>query len=269
MRKWSEIVIEAVGRGQKTFENVFNKTFQIGSIMQNRSITGYKGRIYEINKHDYDDSGNNYYVDILRTVNDNGQTVYQLIGLSINGKNGKLIDEKWDGALYKKYNFNVNYGFPETVESAKIIEKLLDELVKTNDFNKFIKDWKRLGYIESQKENQNTAFEKPLSRFAGMEGKEIKEGTILVNTWGYEQTNVDFYKVLSRKGDTVILRKLENKRLSFDNKRLASLEVPSDKFEGDSFKKKVIDGWKSEEVKMQFSNAIPWNGKPVEATHYA
>lgn len=269
MRKWYEIVTEAVTRGQKVFENLFSKTFNIQSVSNNNYLLdGHKGRNYQISYHDYDKSGNNYYVDIFRTVNDNGQTVYQLIGMMIPSKNGTLIDET-DGKLYRKYNFNINHGFPETVDSAKIIEKLLNDLVKTGDFNQFIKDWKRLAYIESQNENKNTAFDKPISKYAGVEGKEIKEGDFLEYIWGYDQTNVDFYKVLSRKGDTVTLRKVENKTIKFDKSRLASLEVPSDKFVDAPFKKRVVDGWKSQEVSMPYGICVPWDGKPVEATHYA
>jgi hypothetical protein len=33
-------------------------------------------------------------------------------------------------------------------------------------------------------------------------------GDILVNSWGYEQTNVDFYQVVDKKGMTVALRKI-------------------------------------------------------------
>lgn len=36
----------------------------------------------------------------------------------------------------------------------------------------------------------------------------IKQGTILYADWGYEQTNIDFYIVLERKNDFVILQEI-------------------------------------------------------------
>lgn len=261
MRKWYEIVIEAVTRGQKTFENLFKK-FNLGSTTNNPY--GYKGKSYQVANYD---GKYVYLIDILRTINDAGEPVYQLLSMNIGNQDETVMKEY--GSMPKKYNLIMNYGFPETPESVKIIEKLLNELFTTDDYNRFIKEWKRLAYIESQSENKNTAFDKPLSKYAGVEGKEIKEGDFLEYTWGYEQTNVEFFKVLSRKGDTVTLRKVENKRVKFDESRLASLEVPSDKFVDAPFKKRVVDGWKSQEINMPYGICVPWDGKPVEATHYA
>jgi hypothetical protein len=36
----------------------------------------------------------------------------------------------------------------------------------------------------------------------------MKEGTILYSSWGYEQTNVDFYEVIERKGQTVTVQRI-------------------------------------------------------------
>ena len=263
MRKWSEIVLEGISRGNKTFENIFHK-FHLGSTYKNQY--GYKGRTYRIEVYLDKNTGNSYFIEITRTTDENGMIIYILSSLTITNDKGKVFDVSY-GMIPKKYNMEL--GFPETVDSAKIVERLISELIKTGDYNKFINDWKRLSILEYANEEPNTSFDKPLSRFAGMEGKEIKEGGILEYTWGYEQTNVHFYKVLSRKGDIVTIRELENKRVNFDKSRLASLEVPSNKLIGDTLRKKVKDGWKSEVVDMPYGIAEPWDGKPVEATHYA
>lgn len=36
--------------------------------------------------------------------------------------------------------------------------------------------------------------------------EEIKVGTLLCNSWGYEQTNCDFYQVVEKKGSVVMIR---------------------------------------------------------------
>lgn len=38
--------------------------------------------------------------------------------------------------------------------------------------------------------------------------QEVKVGDIYVTSWGYEQTNVDFYQVIEVKGASVIIRKI-------------------------------------------------------------
>lgn len=50
-----------------------------------------------------------------------------------------------------------------------------------------------------------------------MENIQIKEGSIFYSSWGYDQTNIDFYQVVKATAKTVWLRKLnakvEEKRL--------------------------------------------------------
>lgn len=41
--------------------------------------------------------------------------------------------------------------------------------------------------------------------------KKPKKGDILVEIWGYDQTNADFYKVLKRTPKMVVLRQLDTK----------------------------------------------------------
>lgn len=41
--------------------------------------------------------------------------------------------------------------------------------------------------------------------------KAVKPGDIFAYSWGYEQTNVDFYKVLSRSPKSVIIAKIPSR----------------------------------------------------------
>jgi hypothetical protein len=42
-------------------------------------------------------------------------------------------------------------------------------------------------------------------KLAKTKGHPFKVGTILVNSWGYEQTNIDFYKVTEQNGDNLTI----------------------------------------------------------------
>ena len=44
-----------------------------------------------------------------------------------------------------------------------------------------------------------------------MENIQIKEGSIFYSSWGYDQTNIDFYQVVKATAKTVWLRKLNAK----------------------------------------------------------
>lgn len=51
-----------------------------------------------------------------------------------------------------------------------------------------------------------------------METKQkIKTGDILVDTWGFEQTNKDFYKVIKRTGDFITIKPMTSKKEYSDN----------------------------------------------------
>lgn len=59
-------------------------------------------------------------------------------------------------------------------------------------------------------------------------------GTLLVNSWGYDQTNVDFYQVIEVKGKTVVIKEICGRTVrNSDNGYMSSYVSPVK----DSFKK--------------------------------
>jgi hypothetical protein len=66
-------------------------------------------------------------------------------------------------------------------------------------------------------------------------------GTLLCNSWGYEQTNVDFYEVVSRSasGATVQLRQVASHKTTNNNHMTGSAVPVPGQFVGEAFKKCV------------------------------
>ena len=82
---------------------------------------------------------------------------------------------------------------------------------KTDDErNKFIDR-----YFENLQANVNRKKEYAAGRINSAKRflESLKPGTILYDTWGYEQTNVEFYRVLERKGSKVLIQELACKPL--------------------------------------------------------
>ncbi len=95
----------------------------------------------------------------------------------------------------------------------------------------------------------------------------IKVGDILVSSWGWEQTNVDFYQVVERRGKTtVLLRKIS--RTVTETGYMSGEAMPvKDNFIGDEVLKKRVQ--KGEVVKISDSQrAYPWGGKPMHVSWY-
>jgi hypothetical protein len=69
----------------------------------------------------------------------------------------------------------------------------------------------------------------------------LKVGTLLCNSWGYDQTNIDFYEVVNRStsGATVRLRKIASETVKHTGYMSKDVKPCPGKFVGEAFKKCV------------------------------
>lgn len=90
-------------------------------------------------------------------------------------------------------------------------------------------------------------------------------GSILVRTWGCEQTNATFYRVARRTATTVILVELATVA-TWEGDTMTGTAVPGDDLGTPAIRRRIDrDGV----VKVDgYSKARPWNRKPVHVTCY-
>ena len=109
-------------------------------------------------------------------------------------------------------------------------------------------------------------------------------GDFLVSSWGYEQTNIDFYRVV-RVSDSSVWLQPWSSQVSEVAGWASEYVVPGDsakvvsKYEWDEngCRKLVESGdapvfrkkWQNGVSLNSYSGAWPWNGKPRYASHYA
>jgi hypothetical protein len=98
-----------------------------------------------------------------------------------------------------------------------------------------------------------------------------KLNDILVSSWGYDQTNIDFYKVIKVNGSFITLQPLDNKIVERLNE-MAEKVVPS---QHNHPYKKIIrkkfkpSNYKGYCVKIEsYEFAYPYDGQPTEQNHY-
>lgn len=106
--------------------------------------------------------------------------------------------------------------------------------------------------------------------FVAPENWTIKPGCILTASWGYDQTNVDFYKVLTRTGNTITLQ--ECGQHSEETGFMSGNCTPNpDHLTGEVLRKRVhVNGGKDGHVKISHSAyASLWNGRAMHWTSYA
>jgi hypothetical protein len=102
----------------------------------------------------------------------------------------------------------------------------------------------------------------------------FEPGAILNDSWGWDQTNVDFYCIIERKGEWVTvlpMSKETSPEIGFMTNDVTPLKI---NFNAKPIRKKLktFDG---KESGFSFRNYTGggwcnlWKGKPVNETHYA
>ncbi len=91
----------------------------------------------------------------------------------------------------------------------------------------------------------------------------LKKGDILSSSWGYDQTNIDFYEVTDVKGKQVVLREISSKVVGDSGNYEKVVPVPG-KYVGPPIRKTPREG-NSVSI-SSFQSASPWDGKPESRT---
>ncbi len=96
-------------------------------------------------------------------------------------------------------------------------------------------------------------------------------GAILVNSWGWEQTNIEFYCIVSRNRDWVgivpMSKKITEKEVSFMTNKVEPFQAIDSK--PIRKKIKIYNGEESGFSLNGMGWCKLWDGKPVTESHYA
>lgn len=96
--------------------------------------------------------------------------------------------------------------------------------------------------------------------------QQIKVGDIFYSSWGYDQTNIDFYQVTRVISDkTIELRPIQSKKFNDDH------VIPvENSFTGDSFKRRIrrYESGVFCNGECSFMTASLWDGKPRYETPF-
>jgi hypothetical protein len=125
--------------------------------------------------------------------------------------------------------------------------------------------WKQINEsVEIRREQLKRKQEEALRRKNEQHG--LKEGDILYSSWGYDQTNVDFYQVTKVIGKAVVIRAIASKVVREERGAEYVAAVPG-KFTGPEEKKLPRGEGDAVSIKLNsFSYARKWDGKPKYQT---
>lgn len=132
----------------------------------------------------------------------------------------------------------------------------------------------RSNFIDKKKKEvmEDIEREKKIQENNELEKQKFIPGAILYSSWGYEQTNVDFYIIIERKGSILLVQKI-GKNKFFDecnnqvfDDRGSCMPDPDFKI-GEPFRKRL--GKHPSITLNTYSYARLWDGKPKYWSSYA
>lgn len=149
----------------------------------------------------------------------------------------------------KKDKADFYYKFQNKERFDQYVEKYINNL-KSNIESK-------LKYKEGKKINAKAIYDK------------INVGDIIYTSWGYDQTNIDFYQITGKFGSNSLkVRELDDKDVTKSNSGISSMagfKIPiKDKFTGTEKTIRVM-GY----LKVDNHIAYIWDGKPIYYSWYA
>ena len=111
-----------------------------------------------------------------------------------------------------------------------------------------------------------------------LENKNVKAsdfyqiGDIIVNSWGYDQTNVDFYQVVAMTNKTIKIKEICDKMVEnsgYDNGMACHTRPIKDAFvqDGDEYKLIVKKGGDLSQVRSYYFSK--WDGRDMYKSWYA
>ena len=100
---------------------------------------------------------------------------------------------------------------------------------------------------------------------------DIKIGDIFYNSWGYDQTNIDFYQVVGTTAKTISIRQISSYSNDYDNYHMSgSKSAVKDSFANDEVLRKTpylfMNKWR---ISFEYGAGSLWDGKPMTYSCYA
>lgn len=148
-----------------------------------------------------------------------------------------------------------------------LVNKYLPELAERSLWVRHGYEWNLLGRVGDGVEPAKKVKE---HESAPREDWELVPGAILSSSWGYEQTNIDWYEVIKRKGDWVWVEKIGGHATETGWCRGTTLPNPEHRT-GKILRRRVnAHNGKESGVRItSYAHASLWDGKPEHWSSYA
>ena len=173
----------------------------------------------------------------------NAKELYNSIAIA---KVGELISTRHK-------NINYEYTITDALQQQGYKKGInFDTIFNRNNYQTYIKKLSDIKEYEEPKHN-------------------IKIGDIFYNSWGYEQTNIDYYQVVKATKKTISLRRIKGTAEDYNNSGMTGSVIPlKNNFVDNEVIRKTPylynnDWW----IKFDYGASRKWNGEAMNFTNYA
>lgn len=98
----------------------------------------------------------------------------------------------------------------------------------------------------------------------------IKIGDVFVYSWGYDQTNIEYYQVTATTDKTVTIREIKSGDVENDYMMMTGKSTAiKDTFIGEPMRKTPYFSSGQWRLNMSYGICSPWDGKPQRYSYYA
>lgn len=133
----------------------------------------------------------------------------------------------------------------------------------------FNTEQERTDYLNREKQSADNETEQKNRMLAArlIECEQYKVGAIVYDSWGCEQTNIDFYEIIGRVNNTITLQQIGEKRSYYHSGMSGETMPDNTKKVGEPFKKRISkNGYLT--IKS-YSCCKLWDGKEKSFSCYA
>ena len=141
------------------------------------------------------------------------------------------------------------------------------QTIRPSYYYKFKTEEERAAWIADKKkgiDNQKQSHDIWVERLQA-EKSNIKEGIIMYDSWGWEQTNIDFYKVVRKTDSSVWLQKLGSK--TQETGFMSGRTSPTEETDGDVFTRRI--GKFGVKIESHRGCLSVYDGQPKSCSWYA
>lgn len=166
---------------------------------------------------------------------------------------------------YKDYILIFQYKSEKGLPCAAILR---NREKKPSLHYQFRSESERVDFINRQKASADNDIEREAIRHAVRmkEAEKFVKGAIVYDSWGYEQTNIDFYVIVERSGVSVTLQQIGGIR-KYSSDMSGTVTPDIDKKIGEPFKKRIN---KYGSISLtSYSSAYLYDGTPKMFSTYA